>query len=514
MQQTHYPDFLPEHGDDAKMIADLFSFENFEQCPPVRRGSAPQHPTFDSLKGLQRSQTFPRNSAALATPPQSAHLQSLSTFDLAPLPLHSSYINLASLSMPVGNHVDSYYSPRSALASPTFQSGDLGSQMFENTMSTVPEETFSNDRDMIKEPPRAESSFDMSEMTQHRERGETTPPPAGAKTTGISMDEITSYISGPESIDGKWVCKFPECDKRFGRKENIKSHVQTHLGDRQFQCGVCRKCFVRQHDLKRHSKIHTGIKPYPCMCGNSFARHDALTRHRQRGMCIGAFEGIVKKVAKRGRPRKKPLNEDGSEPVKKIKSSNKNSDHESSPSNSSSSSSSSASDVTDPRTPMAMDFISPSPDTPGCEQYDSSESSAGRSVKEESPELLSYSMDSDDYTPPTSPPEFGELGSFTPRMNGGKRSSYSSMSLPDEDFGPHNLDFTELVLPVGNDAVKCGPGSDYSSDGFSQTGGGDDFLFSQDGLEMFSLSALERDPSILGLNGDDIYIKPELLSNP
>ena len=122
--------------------------------------------------------------------------------------------------------------------------------------------------------------------------------------TGVSVDEIATYIEGPDANDGKWVCKFDDCNKRFGRKENIKSHVQTHLNDRQYRCPTCKKCFVRQHDLKRHAKIHTGIKPYPCECGNSFARHDALTRHRQRGMCIGAFDGIVRKVVKRGRPKK------------------------------------------------------------------------------------------------------------------------------------------------------------------------------------------------------------------
>ncbi len=122
--------------------------------------------------------------------------------------------------------------------------------------------------------------------------------------TGISMDDICQYIRGPDPSDQKYNCLFPDCNKRFGRKENIKSHVQTHLGDRQFQCPHCSKCFVRQHDLKRHAKIHSGVKPYPCKCGNSFARHDALTRHRQRGMCVGAFEGVVKKVVKRGRPRK------------------------------------------------------------------------------------------------------------------------------------------------------------------------------------------------------------------
>ncbi|GAB1317851.1 Metallothionein expression activator [Madurella fahalii] len=122
--------------------------------------------------------------------------------------------------------------------------------------------------------------------------------------TGVTLDDIAAFIQGPDPSDGKWECLYENCHKRFGRKENIKSHVQTHLNDRQYQCPTCKKCFVRQHDLKRHAKIHTGIKPYPCECGNSFARHDALTRHRQRGMCIGAFDGIVRKVVKRGRPKK------------------------------------------------------------------------------------------------------------------------------------------------------------------------------------------------------------------
>jgi regulatory protein SWI5 len=142
--------------------------------------------------------------------------------------------------------------------------------------------------------------------------------------TGITIDDIAHYIDGPDPVDQKWLCLYPDCKKRFGRKENIKSHVQTHLGDRQFQCPHCKKCFVRQHDLKRHAKIHSGVKPYPCLCGNSFARHDALTRHRQRGMCIGAFEGVVKKVVKRGRPRKnRPDNEERIEKSSRTRSKNK-----------------------------------------------------------------------------------------------------------------------------------------------------------------------------------------------
>ncbi|KAI0856704.1 hypothetical protein F4860DRAFT_492075 [Xylaria cubensis] len=143
-------------------------------------------------------------------------------------------------------------------------------------------------------------------------------------TTGITLEDIQQYIEGPDPKDNKWICTFEGCNKKFGRKENIKSHVQTHLNDRQYQCPACQKCFVRQHDLKRHAKIHTGIKPYPCACGNSFARHDALTRHRQRGMCIGAFEGSAPKNAKRGRPRKpRPDNDERMEKATRTRRKNK-----------------------------------------------------------------------------------------------------------------------------------------------------------------------------------------------
>lgn len=122
--------------------------------------------------------------------------------------------------------------------------------------------------------------------------------------TGISAEEVQRYISEQDPQTNKWTCLYPECGKIFGRRENIRSHVQTHLGDRQYRCNGCGKCFVRQHDLKRHSKIHTGNKPYKCPCGAGFARQDALTRHRQRGMCVGGFPDAVRRPAKRGRPKK------------------------------------------------------------------------------------------------------------------------------------------------------------------------------------------------------------------
>ena len=128
---------------------------------------------------------------------------------------------------------------------------------------------------------------------------------ASVKESSVSNDEIAKYIAGPDPKDNKWVCLYENCNGRFGRKENIKSHIQTHLNDRQYVCDQCERDFVRSHDLKRHLKTHSNNKPFICRCGAPFARQDALTRHRQRDMCVGGYSGFVPKTTKRGRPPKK-----------------------------------------------------------------------------------------------------------------------------------------------------------------------------------------------------------------
>ena len=130
--------------------------------------------------------------------------------------------------------------------------------------------------------------------------------------TGIPAEEVDACISDQHPDTKFWYCLFEldngkKCNKWFKRKENARSHVQNHLGDRQYQCNDCGKTFVRQHDMKRHAAIHSDDRPHVCPCGSGFARHDALTRHRQRGMCEGALPGFEKAEEdkpKRGRPKK------------------------------------------------------------------------------------------------------------------------------------------------------------------------------------------------------------------
>jgi Zinc finger, C2H2 type len=129
----------------------------------------------------------------------------------------------------------------------------------------------------------------------------------GTRHSNIPDATMQSYIAGPDGPDHKFVCLYPDCGKRFGRKYNIQSHIQTHLSDRPYRCEICQAGFVRQHDLRRHEKIHGGDKPFVCACRKSFARQDALTRHRQRYVlccenlliCLGGY--VLEHSQMRGR---------------------------------------------------------------------------------------------------------------------------------------------------------------------------------------------------------------------
>jgi Myb-like DNA-binding protein FlbD len=100
------------------------------------------------------------------------------------------------------------------------------------------------------------------------------------------QENVARYILALDAVDQKWTCLFLGCKNHIGRKDHIISHVQTHLGDRQYRCPHCDKCFIRKRDQRRHASIHSSVKPYLCLCGLRFRRRDNLIRH-QRITCIG-----------------------------------------------------------------------------------------------------------------------------------------------------------------------------------------------------------------------------------
>ena len=273
-------------------------------------------PTYSSCENIFSDRPSFNGLSNVPSPPASASLEPPASFATLDFP-SSTFANLSTVGVDFAtmSYGSSHCSPVSSAFSPTMSSFQSSPELATLPLlepikqdpvdfALFPETTLVNSQSAMDlgafSPRHLKSTHSRAQSTSGIDSGLTT------VDTGISSEEVNAFINGPND-DQKWTCMYPDCGKKFGRKENIKSHVQTHLGDRQFLCIHCNKRFVRQHDLKRHEKIHTGVKPYPCECGHSFARMDALTRHKQRNTCIGGIggpEGIEKKETKRGRPRK------------------------------------------------------------------------------------------------------------------------------------------------------------------------------------------------------------------
>lgn len=206
-------------------------------------------------------------------------------------------------------------------------------------------------------------------------------------------------------------------------------------------------------------------------------------------MCIGAFEGIVKKVVKRGRPRKKPLPEDDQK-VKPEESAD-----------SPGSESYFGSDASNPQTPCDLpesSSSSPVPQSPGPEtpRYDE----GTPSLRESSPDMHQGPAG---YSPPTSPPDEFDFEAFVSPPSG--RNSFGFNSLGDGDFMQSHSTEDPPSLKKLSGSFGC-------SDDFSSSQNQGEFgLFSQESMDILGLTALERDPNIL--NFEDIYIKPEFLNH-
>lgn len=109
------------------------------------------------------------------------------------------------------------------------------------------------------------------------------------KTSLLPPGELDRYFEGPD--DQKiFTCTYKSCGKKFTRRYNVRSHIQTHLSDRPFACMYCPKKFVRQHDLNRHIKGHLEARHCRCPCGKEFTRIDAMKKHRLRNICSGGVE--------------------------------------------------------------------------------------------------------------------------------------------------------------------------------------------------------------------------------
>ncbi|CCD26033.2 DNA-binding transcription factor ACE2 NDAI_0G02560 [Naumovozyma dairenensis CBS 421] len=84
----------------------------------------------------------------------------------------------------------------------------------------------------------------------------TSPTRITKKPTTLPPGTIDQYVE--ELPNKQFGCLYPNCDKIFKRRYNVRTHIQTHLEDRPYRCEFrgCEKAFVRNHDLVRHKKLH------------------------------------------------------------------------------------------------------------------------------------------------------------------------------------------------------------------------------------------------------------------
>lgn len=116
------------------------------------------------------------------------------------------------------------------------------------------------------------------------------------KTSLLPPGELDRYWEGPDE-NKVFTCTYKNCGKKFTRRYNVRSHIQTHLSDRPFTCSYCPKSFVRQHDLNRHVKSHMVSKHCKCKCGKEFTRVEGYRKHLSLGICPKATEsegGVLK----------------------------------------------------------------------------------------------------------------------------------------------------------------------------------------------------------------------------
>lgn len=95
-----------------------------------------------------------------------------------------------------------------------------------------------------------------------------------------SRNTIIAHIKECHEPDKPFVCI--QCNKKFGRRSDLKKHSIVHTGIRPFNCPVCGKNFSRNTNLTKHLRIHSGLKPHVCQqCPRSFTTKADLFRHVQ-----------------------------------------------------------------------------------------------------------------------------------------------------------------------------------------------------------------------------------------
>ncbi|KAI8882388.1 hypothetical protein K501DRAFT_186879 [Backusella circina FSU 941] len=106
-----------------------------------------------------------------------------------------------------------------------------------------------------------------------------------------TLKRLISHITELHVGSGKpsYRCEWEGCPRReypFTKRHKMQNHLRTHTGERPFICKKpdCKKRFSRLDSLTTHLKTHSNIRPFVCIesgCGKAYYHSRSLKKHEK-----------------------------------------------------------------------------------------------------------------------------------------------------------------------------------------------------------------------------------------